>query len=278
MAQRSTAVVPGVEVAERHITPSPDGSPIPVVTYERPGRRRPGGALVWIHGGGMVMGHPGVSHDWCSAVADTLGALVVSVDYRLAPEHPAPAGLHDCYDALRWVHDHAGELGVDPGRVAVGGPSAGGGLAAALCQLARDRGGPPVCFQLLNYPMLDDRSVLRDDHLGRGDFVWTPKSNRFAWTAYLGHHPRPEDAPAYAAPARTLDVSGLPPAWIGVGDLDLFYEEDVDYAGRLRAAGVPCELHLEEGMYHGADAMVPSAPRMTAYFKHMLDSLAEAIG
>ena len=137
----------------------------------------------------------------------------------------------------------------------MGGDNAGGGLTAALCQLARDRGGPGICFQLLNYPMLDDRTVLRTDHDGRGVFVWTPDSNRFGWSAYLGHEPSHDDAPPHAAPAWTTDLTGLPPAWIGVGDLDLFLDEDVDYAARLEAAGVPCELHLEPGMYHGADAV-----------------------
>ena len=160
----------------------------------------------------------------------------------------------------------------------MGGDSAGGGLAAALCQLARDRGGPAVCFQLLNYPMLDDRTVLRTDHQGRGTFIWTPASNRFGWSAYLGHAPSPADAPDHAAPARTADLAGLPPAWIGVGDLDLFHDEDVDYATRLEAARVPCELHVERGMFHGADQFLMKAPRMQAYRDRMVAALGGAIG
>jgi acetyl esterase/lipase len=232
---------------------------------------------LWIHGGGLIMGTPEQDDHWLSWLADELGILVVSVDYRLAPEHPYPAGLDDCMDALRWLHDAADELGVDPDRIAVGGASAGGGLAAAVALRARDEGGPPLRLQLLNYPMLDDRTVLRDDHGGTGAFVWTPASNRFAWTAYLGGLPRHDDDRTHAAPARATDLSDLPPAWIGVGDLDLFHAEDLDYARRLDEHGTSCELVVESGMYHGADALAVSAPRMQAYRESMLDALRLAL-
>jgi acetyl esterase/lipase len=176
------------------------------------------------------------------------------------------------------VHEQAATVGVDPARVAVGGDSAGGNLAAALSLLARDRGGPAICFQLLEYPMLDDRTVLRADHGGRGELFWTPASNRFGWTAYLGHPPVKDDAPDYAAPARVDDLSGLPPAWVGVGDLDLFFDEDVAYAERLRAAGVPCELHIQTGMYHGADAIRGKAATSRAFRDRMTAALAAALG
>jgi acetyl esterase/lipase len=221
-------------------------------------------AIVWIHGGGTIMGVPEQAHHTCSRMAQELGALVVSVNYRLAPEHPFPAGLEDCYAALCWVAQHADDLGVDPARIAVGGDSAGGLLAASLAQVARDRGGPAIAFQALVYPMLDDRTVLRGEPQ-RTTRVWTHPSNRFAWTAYLGHEPSPAPERPYAAPARTEDLRGLPPAWIGVGDLDLFLEEDVDYATRLEAAGVACELHIEPGMYHGADSVLPTKPTMRAF-------------
>ncbi len=273
----STPLVPGVAVSERSVSGAADAPATRVVLYERAGRNRPSGALVWIHGGGLVMGRPEQAHSWCSRLAADLDILVVSVDYRLAPEHPYPAGLTDCDTALTWLAANATDLGVDPGRIAVGGDSAGGGLSAALCQLERDRGGPAICFQLLNYPMLDDRTVLRVDHQGRGAFVWTPASNRFGWTAYLGRPPSPGDAPRHAAPARTTDLAGLPPAWIGVGDLDLFYEEDVDYATRLEAAGVPCQLHVEPGMYHGADQVLLKAVRMEGYRDRMVAALGEAL-
>ncbi len=166
---------------------------------------------------------------------------MVSPDYRLAPENPFPAALDDCMATLKWMGKHADELGIDPDRIAVYGVSAGGGLAAAVAQRAFDE-GIPLRAQALVYPMIDDRTALRDDLAGRGELTWSPKSNRFAWTAYLGREPRMSDAPEYAAPARRTDVAGLPPAWIGVGDLDLFYDEDVAYAEKLTAAGVPCEL------------------------------------
>ena len=274
----SLPAAPGVEVVERTV-PGADGAPGPaVVVYQRPDRAPASGALVWMHGGGMVLGTPAQDQPWCSAMADELGILVVSVDYRLAPEHPFPAALDDCMAALAWVHDAADELGVDRDRIAVGGGSAGGGLAAAVCQRARDEGGPPVCFQLLNYPMLDDRTVLVDDHGGRGAFVWTPASNRFGWTAYLGGPPRLDGAPTHAAPARTTDLAGLPPAWIGVGELDLFHDEDVDYARRLEAAGVACELREVPGMYHGADLLVARDPAMQADRSAMVQALRRAVG
>jgi acetyl esterase/lipase len=270
--------VPGVEIRDRFVPVGPGDGPGPRVRLIR-GRaaHRRSGALLWIHGGGMVMGNPEQDDLWLSGLADELGILVVSVDYRLAPEHPYPAALDDCMAALRWLCDAADELGVDPGRVAVGGASAGGGLAAAVALRARDEGGPPVCFQLLDYPMLDDRTVLRTDHAGTGAFVWTPVSNRFGWSAYLGAPPRERDDRVHAAPARATDLSGLPPAWVGVGQLDLFHAEDVDYARRLAEAGVACELVDEPGMYHGADQLVPNAPRMQAYRRSMVDALRHAL-
>ena len=218
LLRRGLPPVAGIDIESRVLPAADDGAPGPrVVLYERPGRDQPSGALLWIHGGGMVMGTPEQDHHFCSSLADELGIVVASVDYRLAPEDPFPAGLDDCVAALKSLDETAGELGVDPTRIAVGGASAGGGLAAALCQRTRDEDGPAVCFQLLNYPMLDDRTVLVDDHEGRGAFVWTPTSNRYGWSAYLGGHPSEADDRRYAAPGRTTDLEGLPPAWIGVG-------------------------------------------------------------
>ena len=274
---RGGPAVPGIEVTDQRLRPEVNAGPAPRVrVYQHRDRRRPSGALLWIHGGGMIMGVPEQDDQWLRTLADELAILVVSVDYRLAPEDPYPAGLDDCMAALEWLHASAGELGVDPARVAVGGASAGGGLAAAVAMRARDEGGPPVCFQLLNYPMLDDRTVLRADHAGTGAFLWTPVSNRFAWSAYLGAPPREDDDRVHAAPGRATDLSGLPAAWIGVGQLDLFHAEDVDYARRLSDAGVACELVEEPGMYHGADGLVPGAPRMRAYRRSMVDALRNA--
>jgi acetyl esterase/lipase len=261
-----------VEVDTRTF-PTGDGRDIRVVTYEQADRSRPSGALLWMHGGGTVFGRPEQGHELCTSLALELDILVVSVDYRLAPEHPFPDGLDDCYATLEWLSENAASLGVDAQRIAVGGDSAGGGLAAALSQRARDAGGPDICFQLLEYPMLDDRTVLRADHAGRGAFIWTPASNRYAWTAYLGHPPDHDDERPYAAAARCSDLSGLPPAWIGVGDLDLFYEEDIAYAERLRGAGVPCDVHVEPGTYHGADSIMPNAPSSQSFRARMTAAL-----
>jgi acetyl esterase/lipase len=267
---------PGVEVASR--SGSAGGGDVTVVTYEGPGRQRPGAAMLWIHGGGLVMGAPADGAVLCSRWADELGTLVVSVDYRLAPEHPFPSGLEDCYAALCWLHQQAGVLGVDSSRIAVGGDSAGGGLAAALCQLARDRGGPPICFQLLEYPMLDDRTVLTRDRKSPEALAWSTASNRFGWTSYLGRTPTEDELLDYASPARTRDLAGLPPAWVGVGDLDLFHDEDVEYARRLETAGVSCELDVVVGMYHGADKIAPRAPAVVHFRDRMTAALAAALG
>lgn len=229
-------------------------------------------ALLYIHGGGMVVGSPQSEVRGSAALARQLGVLVASPDYRLAPEHPYPAALDDCMSTLYWMRDNADELGIDPDRIAVTGSSAGGGLSAAVAQRAHDEGIPLVA-QALAYPMLDDRTVLRPDHNGRGRFLWTPESNRFGWTAYLGHAPRESEAPPYAAPARRESLSGLAPAWIGVGDLDLFYDESVDYANRLRAAGVPCELVTVPGMYHGADGLAAKVPAMQDFRSSLSDHL-----
>jgi acetyl esterase/lipase len=274
MLGRPTPVGDGVVTREERVG---DAS---VVVYERADRTpdAASGALLWIHGGGLIMGAAVGNNDFCSHVAAELGVLVVSVDYRLAPEHPFPAGLDDCYAALAWIHDRADELGVDRTRVAVGGSSAGGGLTAAVVQMAHDRGGPPVCFQLLQYPMLDDRTALRRDPAATGAIVWTVRSNRYAWTAYLGHPPAADEDRPYAAPARRERLTGLPPAWIGVGDIDLFHDEDVDYATRLERDGVPCELHVVPGMYHAADGLAASAASMEDFRRRMIDALRTAIG
>ena len=273
-APQPGAMVAGVDRRTEMVPASGEQPAVPVVVYDRPGRSRPSGALLWIHGGGLVMGTPAVSDDVCSRFASELDLVVVSVDYRLAPEHPFPAGLHDCFAALEWLHANAGTLGVDPGRVVVGGDSAGGGLAACLAQLAHDRGGSAICFQLLQYPMLDDRTALRTD---AETLVWTNTSNRYAWSAYLGHPVRDDEPRPYASAARRADLAGLPPAWIGIGTIDLFHAESIEYATRLEAAGVPCDVHVVPGMYHAAERMVPKAPSMVALLDAMTAALRTAV-
>ncbi len=269
---------PAVGISTRVISIG-DAPEVPVFVYEPPVRKRASGALLYIHGGGYVSGRAAGYHANCARIAKQLGVLVVNVDYRLAPEHRFPAGLDDCYAALLWMHKTAGELGIDPERIAVGGDSAGGGLAAGLAQLAHDRGVVPVCFQLLIYPMLDDRTAAASEFPGRGKFVWTVASNRFGWASYLGRPAGASFAPAYAVPARREDLSGLPPAWIGVGTLDLFHDEDVEYGRRLQAAGVSCEVQVVPGMYHGADVLAAAHSTAMHDFTDGLDeALRRAIG
>jgi len=226
-------------------------------------RSTPTPALIWLHGGGYVMGRPEMNDRWCIRCARTLSMPIVSVDYGLAPEHPFPEPLEDAYAALRWVHGHADELGIDPGRIAVGGASAGGGLAAALAQLAHDRGSIRLALQLLVYPMLDDRTRCPPD-LSDAPLAWRPDSNRYGWDAYLGSGEPSLDPPQYAVPARREDLSGLPPAWIGVGRRDLFHDECLVYAHRLRRAGVPVETHIIPGAPHAFDVIAPRSPQALA--------------
>lgn len=253
-------VPPGVEVLTL-------GSGVRVRLYRPTGVQTPGPALLWIHGGGYVIGSAAQDDVLCRRFASTLGVTVASVDYRLAPQNPYPAGLEDCYAALTWLSRLPA---VDPGRVAIGGASAGGGLAAALALLARDRGELALVAQLLVYPMLDDRSV-GPQFDNPGHRLWTHESNRFGWSAYLGGAD-----PEVAVPARRQDLSGLPPAWVGVGTLDLFHDEDLAYAKRLREAGVPCDIEVVQGAFHGFDGIAPKTAVSRAFFDSQCATLRRA--
>lgn len=206
-----------------------------------------------------MLGSVAGDDQYVEPLTDAVDCVVVSVEYRLAPDVPFPGPLEDCYAALTWLYTHAGALGVNPQRIAIGGGSAGGGLAASLGLLARDRGEVPVCFEVLMYPMLDDRNTRSAQEVGSDHPVWDRAGNRFGWQCYLGREPGGEDVPDHAAPARAENVSGLPPTFIGVGELDLFLDENIEYARRLLRAGVPTELHVYPGAYHGFDVFVPAA-------------------
>ncbi|MCX7863739.1 MAG: alpha/beta hydrolase, partial [Novosphingobium sp.] len=238
-----------------------NGAPdVRLLIYTPPGTAdwvRP--AICHIHGGGFVIGTADIS-DWSNrATALAVGCKVVSVDYRLAPETRWPGALEDCYAALCWMADNAAELGIDPARIAVAGESAGGGHAAALAIHARNAGGPAICLQVLDAPMLDDRTgSTSDPHPHVGEFVWTPEHNVFGWHALLGVTPGGPDVCEEMVPARTRNLAGLPPAFVSVGALDLFLEEDMEYVRRLVRAGVPAELHVIPGAYHGFGVAGPS--------------------
>lgn len=211
-------------------------------------------AVYWIHGGGLVLGANTMADARFDRWCQELGCVGVAVEYRLAPEFPYPTPLEDCYEGLQWTIQHADELGIDTARLGIGGDSAGGGLAAGLALLARDRGGPSIAFQLLVYPMIDDRQITPSSQWA--DPVWPPSANTFGWTSYLGDRKGGPDVPVYAAAARATDLAGLPPTYIHVGALDGFSDEDIDYAVRLRHAGVPVELHVFPGGPHGFDSIV----------------------
>ncbi len=228
----------------------------------------PTAALLWIHGGGYLLGSPEQDDALCRRYVQRLGIVVAAARYRLAPEHPYPIPLEDCYTVLTWL---AGLPGVDADRIAIGGASAGGGLTAALSFLARDRGEVSPVLQVLSYPMLDDRTVAPE--LDKPGFrLWNTRSNRFGWTSYLGGAD-----PAVAVPARRTDLAGLAPAWLGVGTLDLFCAEDLAYAARLNAAGVECEVHEVPGAFHGFDGLAPKAAVSQAYFDSTCASLRRAL-
>ena len=252
------AQLESVERQDRAV-PGPDGAPTVAVRIHRPKESsetpRPG--IFEIHGGGFMIGSKDMMDPWCDRVAAELGAVVVSTDYRLAPEDPFPAGLEDCYAALCWMADHAGELGIDPDRIAIAGQSAGGGLAAACALLARDRGGPSLCFQLLEIPELDDRLQTPSMQQFTDTPLWNRPNAEWSWRHYLGPDHEGEVSP-YAAPSRATDLSGLPPAYVSVMEFDPLRDEGILYALGMLEAGVSVELHAYPGTFHGS-SLVPFA-------------------
>ncbi|MEU9138473.1 alpha/beta hydrolase [Streptomyces sp. NPDC048404] len=240
--------------------PGPEGAPdisLFVVRPQAPPGNGPRPVIYHSHGGGMVLGNNQAGVEVVLEWARELDAVVVSVEYRLAPEHPYPAGVEDVYAGLLWTARHAGELGGDPERIVVAGASAGGGLTAALALLARDREGPRPLGQVLMYPMLDDRNDTPSAYQMAGVGAWDRTANETAWTAVLGEARGGPDVPAYAAPARASDLSGLPPAFLDVGSAETFRDEVVDYASRIWRAGGVAELHVWPGGFHGFDAFAP---------------------
>jgi acetyl esterase/lipase len=250
---------PAVAAEDLHV-PGPDGAPEVRVRLYRPfGLDGPLPALFYIHGGGMVIGAIESEDAIVRARCLDLGCAAVSVDYRLAPENPHPAPVEDCYAALSWMAANADRLGIDPDRIAIYGGSAGGGLAAGTALLARDRGGPRLAFQMLLYPMLDDRCDTPSGHEVEDVGVFDGWASREGFEALLGERAGTDAVDHYAAPARCADLAGLPPTWIDVGELDALRDESIEYARRLLGAGVPTELHITSGCFHASEVFVPDA-------------------
>lgn len=261
-------------VTSDHYAPGPAGAPDVMVRIYQP-ENRPDTlpALLWIHGGGYVLGSVTGDDLKAKSLCLSLNCVVASVEYRLAPEHPFPAPVEDCYAALKWLAASVEQFGINPARIAIGGASAGGGLAAGLGLLVRDRGEIDVCYQLLIYPMIDDSNVAQAGPGVPDAPVWTRSSNLIGWQSYLSQEPGSPGVSPYAATSRAEDVSGLPPTFIGVGTPDLFRDEDIAYAHRLIAADVPTELHVYVDGFHGFDSFAPesdAAQRFTAEYTRLL--------
>jgi len=267
----------GIRVNNAFITSRDQETKIRVRIYKPQAAAPQAPALLWMHGGGYVGGVPEQDDMYVIPFIQEAGVVVVSVDYRLAPDHPFPAPLEDCYTALKWLATQAETLGIDPHRIAIGGDSAGAGLAAALAQLAYDRGEIRPAFQLLVYPMLDDHTATRMDIDPEAHFAWNNNSNRFGWESYLNQPVGAATVPAGSVPARRADLSGLPAAWIGVGTCDLFHDEDVAYAQRLKEADIACELVTVHGAFHGFDLSVPETQVAKNFRKSQVQALKNAM-
>ncbi|TMR10631.1 alpha/beta hydrolase [Nonomuraea turkmeniaca] len=254
------SLLEGRAVDRREITvPAPDGAGIPMTVLAPAGAGPAAPCVYWMHGGGMIMGDRFSQLDIPLEWLDLLGAVVVTVDYRLAPEAGGATPVEDCYRGLLWIAEHAGDLGIDPSRVVVAGASAGGGLAAGVTLMARDRGTPPIAAQVLICPMLDHRNTTTSSRQYAGEpGVWTRESNEFAWNAVLGDL-YGDQVPAYVSPATAEDLSGLPTTYIDAGSAEVFRDEDVEYATRIWGAGGQAELHVWAGGFHGFDALFPRA-------------------
>lgn len=258
-----------------HHAPGPDGAPDVRLRAYRPADADgdlPG--VYFIHGGGMVLGSIEGEELVAQMLCERVGAVVVSVDYRLAPEHPHPAPMDDCYAGLLWTVDNADQLGIDASRLAVYGGSAGGGLALAVALAARERGGPDIRFLMPIYPMVDDRNTTPSSHEVTDVGIWDRDGNIEAWKWYLGG----AEPDAYAAPTRAEDLSGLPPTFIDVGEVDLFRDEDIALANRLLQAGVATELHVHPGAYHASETFAPESALSQRIWDLRVDALRRGLG
>jgi acetyl esterase/lipase len=274
MAAQGPKAPAGVTWEDRRI-PGPDGAPeVAVRLYRPPGNAETHPGVIYIHGGGFCVGSVETEHVGAASTCAKAEAVVASVEYRLAPEHPFPAGLEDCYAALRWMNDDATALGVDPDRIGVIGQSAGGGLAAGLALLARDRGGPALCYQVLGIPELDDRLETPSMRQFTDTPLWNRPNAIMSWRHYLGDSPG--EVSPYAAPARAQDLTGLPPAYISTMEFDPLRDEGIVYAMRLLEHGVSVELHQFPGTFHGS-ALVVNAEVSKRSTHEMSDALKRGL-
>jgi len=275
MGRRVTRLIPparidGLTVEHRRVAPK--------MRLYRPRVPLTRAALLWMHGGGFMMGAPAMDDRFCAETCEALGIVVASIEYRFAPEHPFPAAMDDAHAAWTWLQASADGLGIDADRIVVGGQSAGGGLAAGLIQRIHDAGGARALAQWLFCPMLDDRTVDRHELDMLDHRIWNTVSNRIGWRAYLGTEPGGADLPPYAAPARRADLAGLPPAWIGVGDIDLFFDEDRAYADRIRAAVIDTRFVTVPGAPHGFEGWARKTDLARTYLADARGWLAHQVG
>lgn len=244
--------------SERVMSVPVEGGEVDISVFTPEGHEVGSAGIYWIHGGGMVTGTRYMATDALDVAAAT-GAVVISIEYRLAPEHPAPTPHDDCYRGLEWFVDNAADLGVDARRIVLGGMSAGGGLAASTALRARDGDGPVLAGVLLCCPMLDDRMTTVSSRQFGSNLLWTRDSNEFGWGSLLGHRSGTDDVSIYESPARATDLAGLPPVFVDVGSADIFRDEDVEFAGTIWASGGNAELHVWPGGYHGYEGFAPTA-------------------
>jgi len=274
---RAAREADGLAIEDHTVAARPGSPPIPVRIYEASARPRPGPALVFFHGGAFVAGDLDTEDARCREIARRTGVLVVSVDYRLAPEHPYPAGLEDCFDAVSWVAAHDTAFDVDPARIVVGGSSAGGALTAAVAMAARDAGGPAIALQMLLYPVVDDRLATMSMHRFTTTPGWNQPNSVHMWRHYLGAGHAAATRP-YAVPGRTPDLSGLPPAYVMTVEFDPLRDEGIGYARRLVDAEVSTELHNFPRAFHGFDAAAPRAALSRRSLDEQCAVLARATG
>lgn len=280
-ADSNSSVLSAPELQPRKMTiPGPAGqADVNLLVFDPKPDMKNRPAIIFIHGGGFIVGHPDTNLRLPQLAAEATGAFTVSVDYALAPEARFPVAMEQCYATLAWLHGNAARLGIDPARIAVMGDSAGGGLAAMLTIAARDRREFPIAYQCLIYPVLDDRTgSTRRMPPYMGHFLWTPAANRFAWESLLGMPAGSASPPPGSVPARVKDLRGLPPAFIGVGSIDLFCDEDIEYARRLAMAGVSTELSIVPGAYHGFDIVAPDAKLTVQFGNTWRNALRRGLG